>query len=154
MQGIWTTLFTLFTFCVPCKAGFLAIGTCSVIIGSTYCRPDDPVNDGKWKGADDEADEGVENSVFSFLDFASVAGGGDVIDATDDDINYANEASDCDDGINDTSDGVDEIAVFFTTGGVFDFFWYIIVITDAGCVCWGWDWDDEIKTGDGESERS
>ena len=43
----------------------------------------DEVDDGESEYADDQADETVENGVFGFLDFASIARGGHVIDATD-----------------------------------------------------------------------
>lgn len=57
------------------------------------------VDDGKRKSGDNEADDGVEDGLFGFLEFIGVTGGSHVIDATDEDENDGDESTDGDDGI-------------------------------------------------------
>ncbi len=59
----------------------------------------DPVDDSKSERADSDTDRGVEDGVFGFFDFASVAGGGNVVDAANNDEYDGDKPDDADDGV-------------------------------------------------------
>ncbi len=44
---------------------------------------DGKVRDGKGEGADDQADKGVEDGIFGFLDFGGVASGSHILNTAD-----------------------------------------------------------------------
>ena len=84
---------------------------------SAYCLDirskdiaNDEVNDSKSEDYDDEANDTIENGIFGFLNFASVARGSHIADATDDNNYYGNNAKDAYNRINDADDGVFEVA--------------------------------------------
>ncbi len=53
----------------------------------------DEVDNGEGESTDNEADDGVENSVFGFFDFGSVTRRSHILNATDDNESYRNEAT-------------------------------------------------------------
>ena len=59
----------------------------------------DEVDDSESEYTDYEADNAVENSVFGFLDFGSVARRGHIGDATDNDDDYADKAKYADNSV-------------------------------------------------------
>ena len=59
----------------------------------------DEGGDGSGQADDGETDEGVDEGVFGFLDFAGVASGGDVSDCADNDEDDADYASDTEDPV-------------------------------------------------------
>lgn len=76
------------------EASFFAFGFVGVVEDA-----DGPVDDSKGEGADDEADDGVENGIFGFFQLAWVALGGHVVYAADDDKDDGDDAHDGDDGV-------------------------------------------------------
>ena len=105
---------------------------------------DDEVDNGEGKGGDNEADNGVEDSLFGFFDFGGITGGGHVIDAAYYNKDGGDDAKDADDGIDDADDGVRKIVgsvVAEASVGVFDFVWDAILFTDIIVVdSMNWRW--------------
>lgn len=72
---------------------------------------DDEVNNGEGKDADYKTNEAVEDGVFGFFDFASIARRSHVINTADNHHYYADEAEYTNDGIDDTRNAVGKIFV-------------------------------------------
>lgn len=53
---------------------------------------DDEIDDDVGKGTDDETNEGIENGVFGLFELARIAGGGHILNATDDDGDDGDES--------------------------------------------------------------
>ena len=70
---------------------------------------DNEVDDSKGEYADNEADNAIENGILSFLNLASVARGGHVGNATDDDYNNGYDTEGSNDTINDAGDAVGKV---------------------------------------------
>ena len=79
------------------------------------------VGDGEGECANDEADDGVENGFLGLFDFAWVAGRSHIMDATDYDKDYGDDADTTNDGVENVGDGVWKLfAVSSTAVGGFD----------------------------------
>ena len=79
---------------------------------------DGPVDDSKREGANSKTNKSIENSLFGFFEFAGVAGGSHILNTTDNDKNYSNDAGDGNNRVKNTSNNSAELvfAVFFATG--------------------------------------
>ena len=62
---------------------------------------DNKVDNGKGQYTDNKTNNAIKNSVFGFFNLAGVAGGGHVLDATNDDDDYGYDAEDANYSIND-----------------------------------------------------
>ena len=60
---------------------------------------DDKVDDSKGKGANDKANDSIDDGFFGFVDFAGVAGGSHIIDAANYDKDYGYDTEDTNDDI-------------------------------------------------------
>lgn len=69
---------------------------------------DDEVDDSKGENANNEANDGIEDSVTGFFDFASIADGGHVAYPADNDKNYGDDADEADDNVNNIDNSVGE----------------------------------------------
>ena len=75
-----------------------------IMIGWAIHKTDGKVDNGEGEGADDEANNCVEDGILGFLGFAGITTGGHVLDATDYDENDGDKAGDGDDAIEDSAD--------------------------------------------------
>ena len=91
------------------------------------------IDDGKGQITNNEADNSVKDSIFSFLNFTGVTGRSHVIDATDDDENNRDDTADADDDIENVLNDRGELfrSTTTTTGSGFDFGRDAGIIADA-----------------------
>ena len=81
-----------------------------------------PVDNCKCKGADDEANKGIEDSIFGLFGFRRITGRSHVVNATDDDIDYGDEATDADDDFQNVGNNTNDVVAGATaTGGSLNF---------------------------------
>lgn len=112
MQGLFYCLFRCLTVCcVVCITGGLIVN--DVVV--------DEIDDGEGEDTDGEADAGVEDGFFGFFELGGIAGGGHIVVAADEDINYGDKATNTDNSVDDADDDFGEGIVFFAAaGGIFD----------------------------------
>lgn len=71
---------------------------------------EDEVDNSKGKNTNDETNQAIEDSVFSFLDFTSITGRSHIVNATDNHDDHADEAEDTNDTIDNTNDRLIKVA--------------------------------------------
>lgn len=94
---------------------------------------DGKVGNGESQDADDEADEGVKDSFAGFFDFASIARGGHIIDATDDNEDDGDNTGDGDNTVKDSLDSAGKLVTgaAAAAGGVFNVLGDVRIVADT-----------------------